>query len=186
VKWHYYTYCLVLFLFSSGKAETCAQDKTPPVKPLITYVTVDTANNNVKIFWNKSPSTDVARYIVYYEIKTVNGYEGVKFDSVASPITSYTHNTSGLAGKQSLLYSISAVDSAGNESTRKPGLHSTIYNTVSYDSCNSTLTLRWNKYLGWGNNVSGYRILEKTGNGSFHIMAGLDAKDSSYIIYNVP
>jgi len=179
-------YYFIIFSVFSGIATSFAQDITPPEKPVISYVTVDTSNNNVNIFWEKSTSPDVSKYFLYYEVKTPQGFEGVKFDSVASTVNSYTHVTAGLAGSQTLIYSVTAMDVAGNESLRKPGLHGTIHCTVSYDSCNSTLSLQWNKYLGWGNNVSGYRVLKREGSGTFQTIAGINKNDSSYVVYGVP
>ncbi len=186
MNWQTYKFYLILFIFLFGGGEIDAQDNTPPEKPVISYVTVDTSNNNVNIFWEKSPSPDVIRYRLYYEVKTPNGYEGVKFDSVPATSNSYTHITSGLSGIQPILYSVSAVDDAGNESIRKPGLHSTIHTTVTYDSCNSNLTLRWNKYQGWGNSVSGYLVYERKENGSFDTIAGQNASDTSFVLYEIP
>ena len=179
-------YYLLLIFFCFWGSGLRAQDNTPPEKPSITYVTVDTATGNVNIYWEKSSSPDVLLYRMYYEVKTINGYEGITFDSVQAPLTSYTHVNPELPGKQSVLYSVSAVDSSGNESTRKPGLHGTIHNTIAYDSCSSTLTLRWSKYQGWENNTSGYRVVRKIENGTYQVIAGINANDSSYIEYEVP
>ncbi len=154
-----------------------AQDKTPPVRPHITYVTVDTATNNSVIHWTGSPSPDVEQYYLYYEVKTVNGYEGVKFDSVPAPVSVYTHVNGG-ANLASILYSVTAVDSSGNESVRKPGLHSTVFTSLTYDSCQSRMKVAWNKYRGWGNDVSGYRILRSIGTDPFEIVTGVNGTDS--------
>ncbi len=181
----------ILFLSSAiwWNGNAFSQDKTPPEKPELIYVSLDTSAlnaDNINILWKKSPSPDVAKYILYYEVKTINGYEGVKFDSVPASVTSYIHNTSSLNLTPPIRYSISATDSAGNESPRKPGVHAGIFNTVSYDSCNSTLTLRWTKYLGWGNNVSGYRVNASINSGAYQTIAGLNSNDSSYVIFEVP
>lgn len=161
-----------------------AQDTTPPDRPYISYVSVDTANNNVEIHWTESPSSDVKQYNIYYEILTVNGYEGLLLSSVSPTITSYTH-LSNEAGQKPLLYSVTALDFSGNESLRTPGLHSTVHSNVFYDSCNNANVVYWNKYVGWDNNVSGYRILGREGNGGFSILQGVNATDTSYVFYNI-
>ncbi len=171
-------YVLMLSLLMVGSG-LYGQDKTPPERPYITYVTVDTATNNTQIYWTESPSPDVEQYYLYYEIKTINGFEGVKFDSVSVGTAEYTHVNSG-AGSHSILYSVTAVDSSGNESIRKPGLHSTVYTSLQYDSCQAVIKVSWNKYQGWGSNVSGYRILRSINNEPFAILTGVNATDSSY------
>ncbi len=170
---------LLIFLLPALFSRTQAQDITPPGRPYIIYVTVDTANNDTHIYWTESPSSDVEKYYLYYEIRTINGYEGVKFDSVQSGIAQFTHVNSG-AGAGSILYSVTAVDSSGNESIRKPGLHSTVYTTLEYDSCQSRMKVTWNRYQGWGNNVSGYRILRSINNAPFSIVTGVNPTDSFY------
>lgn len=162
------------------------QGNTPPEKPFLRYVTVDTATNNVRIFWEKSPSPKVASYVIYRKIKTPNPIdEGQPIDTVPAGTTSYTHLTSGQAGQESIFYSLSAIDSAGNPSNRT-GLHATIHSSVKYDSCNATLKLSWNKYLGWGNNVSGYRVYLRKGSEPFKRVAGIKPGDSTLVVYEVP
>lgn len=176
-------YLLLLVMLVTG-LRLFAQDNTPPARPYITYVTVDTATNDTHIYWTQSPSTDVAQYDLYYEIKTVNGYEGVKFDSVPATENTYTHLNSG-AGSKSMLYSVTAVDSSGNESIRKPGLHSTVFTRLQYDSCQARIEVSWNFYQGWGNDVSGYRIMRSIANAPFEIVTGVNAVDSFYYDQNV-
>lgn len=160
------------------------QDSTPPLKPNIKYVSIDTATNNVEIFWTPSSSNDVKYYNLYFEVNTVNGPEGVFIDTANRNQTSYTHEI-GNAGYKSLLYSISAEDSSGNESLRKPGLHSTIYTTLKYDSCLNNIRISWNKYIGWEGKVSGYVIYKKTANDPFTILAGMSSTDSFYVHYGI-
>jgi len=160
------------------------QDKTPPDRPYVSYVTVDTATNDVIVHWTLSPSTDVKQYNIYYEILTVNGYEGIRFDSVAADHSSYVHSGSE-AGLKSVLYSVTAVDSSGNESIRKPGLHSTVHSKVFFDSCTNALTVYWNKYVGWDENVAGYRFFGREAGENFDILGGVSASDSFYTIYPV-
>ncbi len=176
-------YIFLFVLFITG-IRLNAQDKTPPERAYITYVTVDTATNNSLIYWTESPSSDVEQYYLYYEIKTINGYEGVKFDSVSAGTSMYTHVNGG-AGTHSILYSVTAVDSSWNESIRKPGLHSTIFNNLQYDSCQERILITWNLYQGWGTNVSGYRILRSINNSPFEVLSGVSPSDSLYYDYGI-
>ena len=175
----------ILFFFLSGlPGVLMAQDSTPPERPFITHVTVDTANNNSLVYWTKSPSTDVEWYLLYYEIQTANGLEGVKFDSVSADQNSYVHLASG-AEDGSILYSVTALDSSKNESIRKPGLHSTVHTSLFYDSCNNKIQVKWNKYVGWDNNVAGYRLFYKPPGGTFELLSGVEYSDSIYDHFNI-
>jgi gliding motility-associated-like protein len=160
-----------------------SQDITPPERPMITYVTVDTSTNNTLIFWDESNSTDVMWYYLYYEIETVNGMEGVKLDSISPGNSSYVH--AGDAGIESMIYSISAIDSSGNESLRTPGFHSTVYTTVEYDSCQDAINISWNKYIGWGDNISGYRVYYRAAGEPYSPAAGVGKNDSTYRFENI-
>ena len=184
MKWLIFTYYLILILFFSGERELFAQDTTLPEKPELLYVTVDTANNNVNIYWKKSTSSDVEYYIIYKKVNTLNPDEADSIAFVPATEDSYTHVTSGLPVKEPLLYSISAVDMAGNKSIRTI-LHGTIYTTLSYDSCNNTMTLRWTKYQGWENNISAYKVFARRGNDTFQVFVPPDIMTDSMIVYKI-
>ena len=162
---------ICLFLqFIGGKVT--AQDIELPEKPQISYVTVDTANNDVLINWNFSSSPGIKCYFIYYEIYTVNGYEGIKIDSVNATTSTY-RDAGTLAGQKNLLYSVTACDSSGNESLRTPGYHSTVHIDITYDSCMNTMSLKWNNYFGWAENLSGYRIYRSINNGNYKVLYGV-------------
>ncbi len=172
-------YSLIVALFTTLLQHgVLAQDITPPDRPMITYVTVDTSTNNTLIYWYESSSPDVMWYYLYYEIMTVNGPEGVKLDSVAPGNLSYIHD--GEAGIESMIYSISAIDSSGNESVRTPGFHSTVYTELEYDSCRQTMKISWSKYTGWGDNISGYRIYSRLAGEAYGAPVGVTSEDSTY------
>ena len=135
------TYYIVLLLVVQHM-NCFSQDLTPPDKPNIRYVTIDTATNDVEIYWTPSLSSDLKYYFLYYQVNTPNGPEGVRIDTADRDQSSYTHLIGG-AGFHSLLYSITAEDSLKNESLRLPGLHSTIYTQLKYDSCQNTITIGW-------------------------------------------
>lgn len=172
-----------LLIFTVNQGILSGQDNIPPDRPLLTYVTVDTLTNNTLIYWTESSSPDLEWYYLYYEVNTVNGPEGVKFDSVAPGITSYVHVID--ASEEPMIYSISAIDTSGNESVRTPGFHSTIQADIHYDSCFDAIQLSWNKYTGWGNNLSGYRVYSRTLNGAYGNPVGVGKNDSTAIFNNI-
>ncbi len=180
IKYLSFILILIILIFKTSSA----QDNTPPERAYIDYVTVDTATNNTLIFWEKSPSTDVEWYNLYYEVQTPNGPEGVLFDSVSADFSSYVHIDGG-ADAGSILYSISAEDSSGNESLRTPGLHNSLFIKQKYDSCQNIMTLSWNKYIGWENRLSGYIIHWRTEAGTFQSLTGVNPEDSVHLHYEI-
>ncbi len=178
---------IVFFFFIvqvlSGRAS--AQDITPPERPLIRYVTVDSSNNDVLIYWDPTPSPDVEWYSIYYEVQTVNGPEGIKIDSVDASSLSYRHSGTS-ASSENLFYSITAIDSSGNESLRTPGFHSTVHVEASYNSCANSMLVKWNKYIGWEENISGYRVYRSIDHGIFENIEGFNPQDTSFTDHDIP
>ncbi len=160
-----------------------AQDITPPERPMITHVTVDTTTGNTIIYWDESSSEDVRWYYIYYEVMTVNGLEGVKLDSLPSGNSSYNHE--GNARNESMIYSISAIDSAGNESVRTPGFHSTVFTSIHYDSCYNAIEVQWTPYSGWGENISGYRVYSRQEDEDYGSPLGVSKNDTSIRFENI-
>lgn len=175
---------LICLAFQFIGEEVSAQDTTPPDRPLITYVTVDTTNNDVLIYWDFSSSSDVEWYFIYYEVFTVNGYEGIKIDSVNASTSTYRHSGTK-AGQKNLLYSVTAADSSGNESLRTPGFHSTVHLDMQYDSCMNTMSLQWNNYIGWNEDLTGYKVFRSIDNGNFTVVNGNLPGDSLYTDHNI-
>lgn len=141
---------IILTVFIIQVFESCAYAQVvKPVAPDLQYVSVDTSTNHVDIFWKKSSSAKIARYNIYQMVKRGNDYEeGDSIGSVSPSQLSFT-DLSVIAGTKSVHYSIAAVDSSEFKSDLS-STHGTIYLSVRYDSCASTITLDWNKYLGWG------------------------------------
>lgn len=133
----------------------CYGQQGIPDKPELTYVTVDTSDNSIFVYWKPSAAPDVKWYFIYREVKTLSGWAGELIDSVPSSEHFFHHL---LPGRDRLEYSVTAVDSAGNESIRMPGSHIAMLTYMKYDSCRAELTLKWNQYVGWNEKLSGYRV----------------------------
>lgn len=172
-----------LFVCIQLSAILSAQDITPPDKPEIQYVSVDTISGDTHIYWKESSATDIMWYYIYYEISTVNGLEGVKLDSLSRGSDSYVHQ--GAANRESTLYSISAIDSSGNESLRTPGLHSTVFVSSAYDSCSNQLLLSWTPYTGWGDKISGYRVYLRKEGEAYPPPEGVEKEMNSFVFDNI-
>ena len=146
------------------------------MKPVITYVSIDTATNNTVIQWIESPSPDIIHYIVYRELDPDNY---ISLDTIPAPANSFVYFNPGFSfGKQ--LYAVVAGNNAGIYSEIKPGIHGTIHTSLVYDSCNNNIRISWNKYIGWDNNVSGFRIYSSLNNEPFTLISGVSATDSIF------
>lgn len=153
-----------------------------PVKPELDFVTTDTTTGFTTIVWKPSPSSDVEKYIIYYEVNTPSGPEGVRLDSVNALTFSYSYLYTGNTPRS---YSVTAMDSARNESLRKPGLHSPVIANLYYDSCNFTMNISWSSYKGWGIGLSGYRIYRLTTTEPWLVLKGVGAGDTVYNEFNI-
>jgi len=177
---------LVRFLLVAGtvllSSIACTGQSGVPDKPVIRYVTVDTADNSVLIYWNPSAASDVEWYLIYKEVETLSGWAGSLIDSVPSSVHYYRHNMPKL---DRLEYSVTARDSAGNESIRLPGSHRAMLSSVQYDSCQAELTLRWNGYVGWGSALSGYKVFTSTGGSAFSLFTYKNPGDTSIVFQDI-
>ena len=167
---------IIFYLFGWLISPSAAQEIIRPVAPYITLVTIDTATNNTHIFWVESPTSNVAKYYIYYETAT----GGVVLDSMDAPANHYIHTGSGI-GPDKLLYSVAAVDSAWNISTREDHpKHSSVFISSQYDSCFNRIIVRWDKYTGWGDSIAGYRLFRSRNFADFELLAGLSS-DTLYV-----
>jgi len=167
----------ILFLLIFGiNILIAAQEDIRPDAPYILRVTVDTATNNTHIYWVESRSANVETYIIYQETE----HGGVIIEELSAPANHYVHVASG-AGRNKVSYSIAAVDSLGNISTREEyPKHSTVFISSVYDSCNNRMILSWNNYIGWADSIAGYRLFRSRNNMVYENLAGLSS-DTVYV-----
>lgn len=132
-----------------------------PEKPVIEYVTVDSDCGQTKIKWNPSSSPDIDFYKIYYLELTQPSYTGWFIDSVPADSLSYCHM---MEAYEPLIYTITALDIYGNESLLEGDFHKPVKLDIAYDSCNSSMQLAWENYIGWKNSLSGYRIFVREEN----------------------
>lgn len=116
-----------------------------PVQPAqisICMVTVNPANNQNQVVWNKSLSKRIAQYNIYKET-TSPGVFGL-IGSVKADSTCIFNDTLSNALVRSWRYEISQVDSCGNESPLSLP-HKTMHLTVNGTT---TVNLIWDNYQG--------------------------------------
>ena len=150
-------------LFSQGNCEV-------PDPPVLTRVTVQPETNKVDIFWEPSPSVPVAAYIVYHYSEETKGWMGddTIWDQNARSHT-YTATTKYAPQNMSVKLNVAAyrLPLTGKDGcpSKLPDSLSTIFLTQSFDSCQSKITLKWNKYFNSPKKVTGYKILLSENNG---------------------
>ncbi len=158
------------------------QDLIAPLPPVITSVSVDSISGNATITWEPSVSGDASAYII------LNNYNGgwLIVDTVYGHNNTFYQYNNSFAGLISEQFGIAAFDSCWSGMPSAPNTspmgtpHRTIFATTSYDVCELSTTLKWNKYLNWqGSNggVSSYEIFSSVANApatQIGVTSGLD------------
>jgi hypothetical protein len=146
--------CAGMLLLAGGWFTLSGQSDLPQ-KPLLEYVTVSTLNN-VTLYWYPSSSEKIRTYKIYSLDLSGSRPEGTPIDSVDANTLSYTH---AMEKFTPLIYTITAIDSAGNESLLEGNYHQPVKLTTRYDSCFQQMELSWNSYTGWDDQIAGYRVI---------------------------
>ncbi|MDA3821122.1 MAG: hypothetical protein PF450_00720, partial [Bacteroidales bacterium] len=150
---------------SSGNL-AIAQNQLPE-KPQINFVTYEENTSKLTIDWKSSTSKNVLYYKIYTLDISTSPVTGSYLDSVSADTFSYTYNPGMLNPS---IYTITAVNKLGNESLLGGDFHKPIKLNIAYDSCAKTIDLVWDKYYGWKNNLSGYRIFSKTDDSDYSLI----------------
>ena len=168
----------LIVVISAFSARLAAQgDIDPPVSPLFTFLTVKPATGYCELRWQKSPSTDVAGYVMY---SYKNG-EGFALDTIWDPeATSYLH-TGSASSYYSESYVIAAIDYAGNISPLSNVLE-TIFLQAEIDSCNNLFYLAWNSYAELPYPVTGYRIMISEDGGPYSETATTSPQETTFSV----
>jgi gliding motility-associated-like protein len=144
---------------------TIGSAQNEPVE--VIYVSITGVNQDITIKWK--PCTDTSaidgyKIFEYYKMSAgVWGYD-IPIDSALKtdvPQRTFHYNKALTQPVKFVVVSY--------KKTRGPysNISQTIYNSMSYDSCSSSLNLRWTQYCGWGNknnlwrgNIKEYRIID--------------------------
>ncbi len=99
-------------------------DTTPPVVITGAVATDAATGGKINVSWNTSPESDVSFYRVYRRLSS-----GIFYNLLVSNITGTTYSDTGLTNGLKYYYSITAVDTAGNESVQSNTGHDYVFAT---------------------------------------------------------
>jgi len=148
----------------------------PPQTPASLCASVDTVTGITFITWQPSSSGDTEWYIIYQ-------LQGSTWKPIISTLgattTSYSYPLSD-PGAKSESYRLAAEDSCNNISIEGT-IQSTMFATVTFNRCDSSNLLAWNRYLNLFGGVGGYRIYVSTNGGAFTLAGTKTPGDSTFI-----
>jgi len=151
-----------------------AQDPEPPV---IRFVSVDTLTGDVMINWEKESSSGVQKYVIYQGREGSDPIVADPIDTLDVTVTSYIHQSSS-AATRSVPYTLASI--YADDTSPLAGYHYTIYTSISYDSCQSSLIINWTPYIGWNDDLIAYNIHIRTGTGGSVKIPSLSPGTTSY------
>jgi hypothetical protein len=156
--------CLVIFIIlpafllqMSGQV-----DSIPPLPPVFESVNIDFASGFARLEWTSSPSPDVAGYIVY----SFRNNEGYPIDTIHDPSAAFYIYRKSASAFFSETFVVAAVDSSVNVSPLSNALN-TIFTAAVTDTCLKKITIRWNSYISFPKDVTGYNIVVSINGGSY-------------------
>ncbi len=171
----------VIYMLMCLQCTTGTLGQSPPdlpEKPRIRYVSVDTITGKTIIDWEMSQTPMLRSYKIYTLDITTYPVTGELLDSVPAETLSYSYEA---AHHNPYIYTVTAVDQSGNESLLSGDYHKSVHLDIQYDSCSSTMLLQWNKYIGWKNNLTGFRVYTKGEDDDFEKLVRLDTSTVSFI-----
>lgn len=170
-KYNLNAFSSLLALLFVSFSTVSGQSDIAPAKPLITYVTYIGDSGEIEIRWSPSTSKDIRTYhIDTVDITTTPSITGYFLDSVPADTLVYRYHEKDTKTK---IYTILAIDKSNNKSLESGDFHKPVKLDIAYDSCSSAMVLNWEKYYGWKNNLTGYRVYAKENNGNFSLVTDL-------------
>lgn len=148
-------YLLFSILFS-----ICTGILASPVStPVLEKVSIINENGDVIINWQVSSTPGLAGYIIYEYIGDFQGVNTIVIDVIDESQTSYTV-TSSDANNRSVAFVIAAFIMDGADTIRSALTppQRTLFLKTEWDPCDTNTELIWNSYIGWENNLTGYRV----------------------------
>lgn len=162
---------LVVFLLCS--TSVWSQTDLPDIPDLI-RVTVDHSDQGVLVQWEPSSDGDIEFYWIWKMRPDLSFERIMQFDG---GIREFKHMTPGL---KNLTYSVTAVDSAGNESLFGENVHRAVSLNLEFEPCTPAIEIKWSAYEGWEDQVSGYKIHGAADGDSMQMLSFVDHATLSY------
>lgn len=186
------SYCYIALFLLSLFNPARSQDCITPTSPLLKLVSVSPGpttgkSDIVNLSWEPGSTESIDAFIVYQYSERDNGY--MAFDTVWNPQSrSYTYTT--FAARQlSLRYVVASYRkplAPGRVGCPSPLSNSleTIFLRSAIDTCESTITLTWNKYSDNPSRVSGYNISVSVNGAPITETYSRSADSARYVIKN--
>ena len=157
-----------------------------PDPPVFINVNVDPETGFTSFFWNPSPSPEVDGYVIFKENALQGGYNPI--DTVWGLDTTYFLWESINGTLLSESYVIGAIDTSGTNDRESPYTkpHKTMFlQTKTFNSCNISIELGWNPYIGWDTNFSYYTIHRKKDLENWDTIADYNGLDTLFTDFNI-
>lgn len=209
-KHHILTATLLIGLALSGIAQPIYTTDTiyyPPRRPVFDLLTVNPTTGATTLYWTPSvydpTGTDPQLprpegYIIYrYGIDSLGNKGFFAIDTVSYVTRTYTDPTANgnLARQQYRIAAIAHFVNASHlphdvwKTSPQTTSHGSLWLTSAYDSCNSTLNLYWDTYIGWSNETheTHYNLYHSNFSdiGSFTLLDTIGRFDRRYTIRNI-
>ncbi|HQW86895.1 MAG TPA: fibronectin type III domain-containing protein, partial [Flavobacteriales bacterium] len=146
------------------------RDDTPPSPPVITTVSVDTANGQATIDWGASPEGDTDGYIVVL----IDALGNTIIDTVWGQNNTFYQYLLSDAATLPESFTVAAFDTCWTGNPPSPNTsatldpHTTIHASTSYNECASSVTITWTPYGGWP--VANYEVYAQQAGGTWFLL----------------
>ena len=155
-------------------SDTLLVDVLPPNISELDSVSVDLISNRVLLGWSKNSSPDFDKYLLYV---LVNGFFTAMTPSETRDTFAIDQGNSD-PSKGSFTYNINTRDSCGKLPAFEKK-HSTVFLSVTNDTCAKTYRLSWSHYIGW-NAIKKYYIFKKANSNQFDLIDSVDGNTNTY------
>jgi hypothetical protein len=174
------------FIYIYGYSQTV-------LSPVIEYVTVNHATKTPEVYWSYSDPLSIDGYsiirLIYsHPLAAPNTYQTIY--STDNPFINSYEDVSGSFGpalpyERIEKYKVIAFDINGSDTLYSipSDIHQTVFLQTSYEFCDKTIKLIWNRYIGWGENFIGYDIYCKQGLNDY-IKIGNTLENGDTIFYD--
>jgi len=170
---------MIFILLVGFLCKSLAQDPEPPQ---IRFVTVDTVTGNVIINWENESPAGVLKYVVYEGREGSDPMVADPIDTLDAAVTSYIHSST-TAASRSIPYTVASI--YADDTSPLADYHHTIYASLKYDSCKSSLIIDWTPYIGWKDDLVAYNIYVRTNMGEAVKIPSLSPETGSYTFKDV-